>query len=114
MLMGLTISAYAASLSFPYNSSYPLEVNGQWKTIASSTDGGLNCYVVIAGIAEDSSNFDIQMLGEKGNTLWYESNSLSSNFPRTYACGSDIYKIQIKTSTGSLAHAWAGHAGELN
>ena len=112
--MGLTVSAYAASLSFPYNSRKQLEVNGQWQTIASSTGGGLNCYVVIAGIAEDSSNFDIQMLGADDNRLWYESNSLSSSFPRTYACGSDVYKIQIKTSTGSLAHAWAGHAGELN
>lgn len=114
MLMGMATSTYAASLNFPYNSTYTMSIDGNWRTIAYSTDGGLNCEVVIAATTKNDGNFDIQMLGASGNRLWYEENSLSSFYPRTYQCGSDVYTIQIRSTNGEKGSGWAGYAGVID
>lgn len=114
MLMGIATTAYAASLYFPYNSSRKMDIDGQWRTIAYSTDGGFNCEVVIAATTKFDGNFDIQMLGASNNRLWYEENSLSSFYPRTYQCGSDVYEIQIRSTNGEAGSGWAGNAGPID
>lgn len=103
------------SSSYPYRShSDSLIINGStWKTLATSTTG-FNCNVIIS-----CSNLSflsngklakglVRMIGRNGNVLWTSpaEEGVPGQGSRVYWCGSDVYRIEIKTQTGGGC-AWA-------
>lgn len=95
-LLGTAVTAYAAGESFKR-----VNVTTDWVTIASDGDGmGYN--VKITGSVLNTQRFDVQMLGANGQVLWRESNSCPALGSRVYACGSDVYEIQVKCSESDV------------
>ncbi|MBQ8997020.1 hypothetical protein IJ095_03305 [Candidatus Saccharibacteria bacterium] len=39
---------------------------------------------------------DVRMLGASGNIVWEEEGAIANNGTRTFECGSNVYKIQMK------------------
>lgn len=96
-----------------YANNYPhssvlngLPVTTSWQTIASSTTG-FNCTVWVgsyntSNIGLNVTPSDIRMLGKSGNVVWELSGALRGNGSAgEFWCGSDVYKIQIRTQKGT-------------
>ena len=98
-----TASAYSASYPYP-SVGQALITNTSWQTIASSTTG-FNCNVYIKCNNTATSGLgvvpsDVRMLGKSGNVVWSENGAVPGLGSRVLWCGSDVYKIQIKTQAG--------------
>ena len=106
-----SISTYANS--FPYTSyANALPINTSWKTIATSTtgfNGHVRIYCRNISILSDGSVAKgiVRLLDKNGNVLWTSSDasSVPGQGSYSYWCGSDVYKIQIKTQAGG-GSAW--------
>lgn len=124
MLCSFTTTAFAAEVS-PVDEgvstaaakSYTCEYTGyndalsittSWKDLATSNTG-FNCYVTICtrNTAILSSGHVaktvVQMLGKNGNVLWTSTDeySVPGLGSYEYYCGSDVYKIRVKTQAGT-------------
>lgn len=104
------VAVYSAS--YPYTSfSNSLAINTTYKRLAyCSTNGsGFNRNLKICCELNGISNRGVvQMRGKNGNILWTASSDehlVPSHGSYTFWCGSDVYSIWIKTSTG-FGTAW--------
>lgn len=101
-------TAAAKSYTCKYTGYYDaLDVTTSWKVLATSTTG-FDCYVTICtrntailssgGIAKTV----VRMLGKNGNVLWTSTDeySVPGQGSYEYHCGSDVYKIEVKTQAG--------------
>lgn len=70
-----------------------------WKTVYSSSRG-FNRNVSITCYNTSTHKNDIRMLGSNGQTVWTENGAIDYSGSRTFWCGSDVYKIQLR-NTGS-------------
>ena len=80
-------------------------ITTSWKTVATSTTG-FDCNVYIkcmntGMIGWQVSPTDIRMLDRNGNVVWSENGAVAGQGNRTFWCGSNVYKIQARTQTGS-------------
>lgn len=91
-LAGNSVPAMAAS----YGSH---NLSTSWTTVAQSSTG-FNCNVKLTCTAFDVLRVDVRMLGKNGNVVWQEANSCPGLSSRVYGCGSDVYKIQARVSSG--------------
>ena len=91
--------------TYPYfTAGDALVTNTSWQTIATSTTG-FNCNVYIrcyntAIVGLRAARSSIRMLGKSGNVVWEEAGAIAGEGYRIFACGSDVYTIQIKTEAG--------------
>lgn len=102
LLVGTLGNAMSVSAAESYNT---VTLSTSWKTIASSTTG-FNCNVTISAMATGTDGLgiirpDIRMLDNNGSVVWSESKSCPGYGTRTYSCGSNVYKIQIKVANGA-------------
>lgn len=79
-------------------------LSSSWQTIASSSSG-FNCNVTIRCFVTGTDGLgairpDIRMLNQNGQVVWAENRSCPGLGSRTYWCGSNVYRIQIKVATG--------------
>lgn len=81
-----------------------------WKTLATSTKGfNCNVYIQCMNYGLNGQGFapsNIRMLDKNGKVLWSETGAVQGQGYRVFACGSDVYTIQICTSLGG-GSAWA-------
>lgn len=79
----------------------------KWTTIATSTTG-FNCNVEVNTLnAALPSTNHIRMLGKGGNVVWEENSAIGFSASRVFWCGSDVYEIQIRCSSGvGTASCW--------
>lgn len=101
-----TAEMYSSSGNvYPYPAGHQvLTTNTSWQTIAYSTKG-FNCNVYVkcnntATVGLKVVPCDVQMLDKNGNVLWSENGAIAGLGSRTFWCGSDVYKIQIRTQAG--------------
>lgn len=111
---GKTSTSYSGyvdlySNTYPYTSSTnALTINNSaYKRLAYSNTG-FNCYVKIRCSLNGLSNRGSVILKDKsGNILWTTPSTdyVPSHGSYTYWCGSDVYSIWIKTTSG-FGTAW--------
>lgn len=97
-----------------YSTTYPytgygnaLAVNTTYKRLAYS-DTGFNCYVTVRCELSGINNRGvILMKGKNDETLWTSPSDyyVPSHGSYEYWCGSDVYSIWIKTTSG-FGSAW--------
>ena len=99
------------SASYPYTSlSNALPVTTTYKRLAycSTSGSGFNCNVKVRCELNGISNRGVIMMkGKTGNILWTASSDyyVPSHGSYTFWCGSDVYSIWIKTTSG-FGNAW--------
>lgn len=71
-----------------------------WRNIATSTNG-FSCNVKIGAYTGNVAYLSVRMLGRNGNVVWSETNAVAGNHSRVFWCGSDIYTIQAKATSGN-------------
>lgn len=104
-------SAVTYSASYPYTSlSNALPVTTTYKRLAYCSTGGsgFNCNLKIRCELNGISNRGVVMMkGKNGNILWAASSAeyVPSHGSYTFWCGSDVYSIWIKTTSG-FGNAW--------
>ncbi len=94
-------------LSSIFESSGIAIYSSKWTTIATSTSG-FNCNVQVNTLnATLPPTNHIRMLGKDGNVVWQENSAISYSNSRVFWCGSDVYEIQIRCSSGvGTASCW--------
>ncbi len=98
----------AKSYTCKYTSySNALAVTTSWKDLATSSTGfGCNVTICTRNTAILASGgmakTVVRMLGKNGDVLWTSTDeySVPGLGSREYECGSDVYKIQVKTQAG--------------
>lgn len=97
----VTVSDNAISpQSNHYEEGVPIS-STKWTTIATSTSGfNRNVKVSTLNTIVASTNH-IRMLGKDNNVVWQENNAIGFSSSRVFWCGSDVYKIQIRCSSGA-------------
>ena len=127
MMLGTTVSASAATNdttsveasaeanaetnATPRISSY--NINTSWTTVLTSSSG-FNRDVYIQATTFTYNGLvttvpcDIRMLDKNGNVLWTGTGSVpGQNQKVSFWCGSDVYKVQIRTQAGNgIVYAW--------
>lgn len=104
-------SATVYSASYPYTSlSNALPITTSYKRLAycSTSGSGFNCNLKVRCELNGISNRGVIMMkGKSGNILWTASsdNYVPSHGSYTFWCGSDVYSIWIKTTSG-YGNAW--------
>ena len=93
MIMCVNTVAYAATIA---------HFGTTWKTVYSSTTG-FNRNVAITCYNTSTHTNDIRMLGSNGQVVWTEDGAIDYSGSRTFWCGSDVYKIQLR-NTGSVTN----------
>lgn len=99
------------SASYPYTSlSNALPITTSYKRLAycSTSGSGFNCNLKVRCELNGISNRGVIMMkGKSGNILWTASsdNYVPSHGSYTFWCGSDVYSIWIKTTSG-YGNAW--------
>lgn len=99
------------SASYPYTGlSNALPVNTGYKRLAycSTSGSGFNCNVTIRCELNLLSNRGVVMMKDKnGKVLWTATSDyyVPSHGSYTFWCGSDVYSIWIKTTSG-FGNAW--------
>ena len=114
-IFSMTTTAFAATMpNLPYNSSRTLYIDSTWRLIAStsSNNTGMNCRIVVCAETQDLLGIDIKMTGASGNTLWVQEDAISSFYPETFYCGSDVYYVWVRTDDYYGGWAWAGYVAE--
>lgn len=111
---GRTSTSYSGDVAL-YSNTYPYTSSTKALTINSSaykrlaySNTGFNCYVKIRCSLNGLSNRGSVILkGKSGNTLWTTPSTdyVPSHGSYTYWCGSDVYSIWIKTTSG-FGTAW--------
>ena len=84
----LTVSVFAVSNVTIYD--YYTDT-----VILQSGHGGRNVHIDVYNNSDGFVN-DVRMLGWSGNTVWEEFGAIGASGSRTFWCGSDVAKIQIK------------------
>lgn len=88
-------------------------INTSWTTVLSSSSG-FNRDVYIQATTFTYNGLvttvpcDIRMLDKNGNVLWTGTGSVpGQNQKVSFWCGSDVYKVQIRTQAGNgIVYAW--------
>lgn len=88
-------------------------INTSWTTVLTSSSG-FNRDVHIQATTFTYNGLlttvpcDIRMLDKNGNVLWTGTGSVPvQNQEVTFWCGSDVYKVQIRTQAGNgIVYAW--------
>jgi hypothetical protein len=111
---GRTSTSYSGDVAL-YSNTYPYTSSTKALTIDSSaykrlaySNTGFNCYVKIRCSLNGLSNRGSVILkGKSGNILWTTPSTdyVPSHGSYTYWCGSDVYSIWIKTTSG-FGTAW--------
>lgn len=106
-LCSFAITAYAATLNFPYDSKRQLSINGSEQIICSSSGGGMSCYILVCTDVQDLDSTDVIMYDANDRPVWTGNGVVPHNTPTRLYCGADVYKVKVRTHNGKLGHAWA-------
>lgn len=101
LLVGLIGSTTIVQAANRYKS---INLSKNWTDIAISTSG-FNCNVTISCLVTGTDGLgairaDVRMLNSSGTVVWSESKSCPGLGSRTYWCGSNVYKVQVRVATG--------------
>ena len=111
-VLSTSITVFAASTpDLPYNSANTLYIDSTWRKIGSSSSKttGMDCRIVVCGETQGLMGIDIKMTGASGNYLWSQEDAISSYYPETFYCGSDVYDVGVRTDDPYGGWAWAGY-----
>ena len=72
-------------------------ISTTWTTVLSSSTGLL-----------ETVKCDIRLLDKNGNAVWSQNGAVpGNNVERTFWCGSDVYKVQMRTQARTgVVSAW--------
>lgn len=106
MALSLTVTAFAAT-HYPYNSGNMCDISSSsWYNIATAdTSGnGIDHWVrifnetrTVASLNREANCY-VRFLGKNGDVLY--NTTMPGNSSDLFWCGSDVYKIQVKTEAG--------------
>lgn len=90
-----------------------INISTSWTTILSSSSG-FNRNVTVSATTLTLNGLlstvpcDIRLLGKNDKELWSKDSAVPGNGKETvFWCGSDVYKVQIRTTAGNgIASAW--------
>lgn len=88
-------------------------IDTSWTTVLSSAKG-FNRNITVCATTFDFNGIlttvpcDIRLLGKSGNEIWRKGSAVpGSGKETTFWCGSDVYTVQIRTTSGKgIASAW--------
>ena len=87
-------------------------VSTSWTTVAESTTG-FSCKVGVSILNNRAYRTDVRLLDRSGNVVWSQTGALAVNDTQRYNCGSNVYKVQLKTQGGTASvRTW--NAGALD
>ncbi len=87
-------------------------ISTTWTTVLSSSTG-FNRDVHVKAITTSTGlletvKCDIRLLDKNGNAVWSQNGAVpGNNVERTFWCGSDVYKVQMRTQARTgVVSAW--------
>jgi hypothetical protein len=99
VLAVVLLGTLLASAAFA-RTNYPLTMN---YITAMESKNGLNKNVTIKCYnGSPLHTNDIIMYGKTGNLVWQENGAIKANGQRTFWCGSNVYRVAVKTRSTSI------------
>lgn len=93
LLVGtMSISIYAAVYNTTIGTSY-------YSMPVKPSQNGHYFFIKVQNSVIFAYN-DVRMLDNYGNVVWEEHRAINGNSSRTFWCGSNIARIEVKTNTG--------------